>query len=72
LGDFVRDNYRENCLLKSILRHYDEAVRAFVVKRIQAWSQTTQIAVYMHTEDIAFQQRQYFSFINFYKTTKFV
>jgi hypothetical protein len=57
LGDFVRDNYRENCLLKSILRHYDEAVRAFVVKRIQAWSQTTQIAVYMHTEDIAFQQR---------------
>ena len=41
-----------------LCRHFDEAVRAFVVKRIETWAQSTQIAVQMHTEDIAFQQRE--------------
>jgi hypothetical protein len=40
-----------------IISHFDEAVRAFVVKRIEAWAQTTQIAAYIHTEDIAFHQQ---------------
>ncbi|CAF0796594.1 unnamed protein product [Adineta steineri] len=40
-----------------VISHYDEAVRNFVVKRIQAWAQTTQIAVQMHIEDIVFHQQ---------------
>ncbi|CAF1262302.1 unnamed protein product [Rotaria sp. Silwood1] len=39
-----------------VISHYDETVRAFVVKRIQSWAQTTQITAHMHTEDIAFHQ----------------
>lgn len=39
-------------------RHYDEAVRAFTVKRIQTWAQMTQIAIQMHIEDITFHQRE--------------
>lgn len=41
-------------------RHFDEAVRAFVVKRIQTWAQSTQIAAQIHSEDLAFQQRTSF------------
>ncbi|CAF0969274.1 unnamed protein product [Adineta ricciae] len=40
-----------------IISHYDEAVRAFTVKRIQTWAQMTQIAIQMHIEDITFHQQ---------------
>ncbi|CAF1302500.1 unnamed protein product [Rotaria sordida] len=39
-----------------VISHYDETVRTFVVKRIQAWAQTTQISAHIHAEDIAFHQ----------------
>lgn len=42
------------------ISHYDAAVRAFVVKRLQSWAQTTQIAVQMYQEDIAFRQQASF------------
>ncbi|CAF1501479.1 unnamed protein product [Rotaria magnacalcarata] len=40
-----------------VVSHFDETVRAFVIKRIQAWAQTTQLAAHMHAEDIVFHQR---------------
>ncbi|CAF0975670.1 unnamed protein product [Adineta ricciae] len=40
-----------------IISHYDEAVRAFTVKRIETWAQMTQIAIQMHIEDITFHQQ---------------
>lgn len=38
------------------LRHDDAAVRAFVVKRLQSWAQTTQIAGQIHKDDVVFRQ----------------
>lgn len=42
------------------ISHYDASVRAFVVKRLQSWAQTTQIAAQMYKEDIAFRQQTCF------------
>lgn len=50
-------------ILRIHFRHFDEAVRAFVVKRIQTWGQSTQIAAQIHSEDLAFQQRKSFHWI---------
>jgi len=74
LGDFVSDNgHKKNQIFKFFLanlRHYDEAVRNFVVKRIQSWAQTTQISACMHAEDILFHQRSYFIILKFLFSNK--
>ncbi len=62
MGHFVSNNNQSQSSSRCFFRHFDEAVRAFVVKRIQAWAQTTQIAAYIHTEDIIFHQRSDFYF----------
>jgi hypothetical protein len=45
--------------MRLFFRHFDAAVRAFVVKRIEAWAKMTQIAAYIHAEDARFHQRLY-------------
>ena len=60
LGSFRKSirNKREIYSVFLMIRHYDEAVRAFAVKRIQTWTQMTQLAIQMHIEDITFHQRE--------------
>jgi hypothetical protein len=58
MDHFVSTTYQSQQFFRLfiIYRHYDATVRAFVVKRLQSWAQTTQISAQITKEDSLFRQ----------------